>query len=60
MDFTEWTEFEANRIVHLGALVPEEERADYMRVQIEGAIRKAFAHGRDGLTERDPPRAVSS
>lgn len=36
MDFNEWTEFEANRIVHMGALTPEE------RVQIEGAIRKAF------------------
>jgi hypothetical protein len=57
--FAEWIEFEAERIIHMGALVPEDHRADYMLVQIQGALKKAYAHGRDGLTERDPPRAVS-
>ena len=60
MDLAEWIEFEANRIVRMGAQLSEEHRADYMRVQIEAALKKAFAHGRDRLTERDPPRAVSS
>jgi hypothetical protein len=59
MNFSEWTIFEASRIVSMGLRLPEEDSADYMRAQIEGALRKAFAHGRDGLTETDPPRAVS-
>jgi hypothetical protein len=58
MDFSEWIKFEAGRIVSVGFAVPEEHRADYMRIQIEAALRKAFAHGRDGLTETDPPRAI--
>jgi hypothetical protein len=59
MTFAEWIDFEAERIVHMGALVAEENRAGYVVVQIQAALRKAYAHGRDGLTERDPPRAVS-
>jgi hypothetical protein len=57
MGFPEWVKFEAGRIVSLGLAAPEEQRAVYMRVQIELALRKAFAHARDGLTETDPPRA---
>ena len=60
MDFSEWIKFEADRIIRMGAVVPEEHRADYMRIQIEGALRKSFAHGRDGLTETDQPRAISN
>jgi hypothetical protein len=59
MDFAEWIEFEAGRIVSMGLRLPEEHSADYIRVQIKGALRKAFAHGRDGLTEQDQPRAAS-
>jgi hypothetical protein len=59
MTFAEWIEFEAERIVHMGALVADENRAGYVVVQIQAALRKAYAHGRDGLTELDPPRAVS-
>jgi hypothetical protein len=59
MTFAEWINFEADRIVHMGALVAEEDRADYVRVQIEAALRKAFAHGRDGLSDREPPRAAA-
>ena len=58
MNFSEWIKFEAERIVSMGLPLPEEHRADYMRIQIEAALRKAFAHGRDGLAESDPPRAV--
>ena len=57
--FVEWVSFEANRIVEMGLAAPDEHRADYMRVQIEAAIRKAAAHFRDGLGPDDPPRAVS-
>ena len=59
MNFSEWIEFEAGRIVSMGLRLPEDHRADYIRVQIQGALRKAFAHGRDGLTETDQPRLVS-
>jgi hypothetical protein len=59
MNFAEWVEFEAGRIVGKGLRLSEEQRADYIRVQIVGALRKAFAHGQDGLTEIDQPRAVS-
>lgn len=45
MDFAEWIKFEAGRIVSMGLAVPEEHRADYMRIQIECALRKTFAHG---------------
>lgn len=41
-----------------GLRFSEEDRADYIKVQIQGALKKAFGHGRDGLTETDEPRAV--
>jgi hypothetical protein len=59
MTFAEWINFEAERIVHMGALVAEENQAGYMVVQIQAALKKAYARGRDGLTELDPPRTVS-
>ena len=58
MTFTEWINFEADRIVSMGLRLPQEHQADYMRIQIVGALRKALAHGRDGLSDDDPPRAV--
>jgi hypothetical protein len=58
MNFAEWIDFEAARIVRMGLLAPEEHQADYMKVQIKVALKKAFAHGRDGLVETDEPRAV--
>ncbi len=54
----EWIKFEADRIVRMGLLAPEEHRADYMRIQIEAAMRKATEHGRDGLSDDDLPHAV--
>jgi hypothetical protein len=58
LNFAEWTRFEAERIVRMGLLAPEDVRADYMQIQMEAALNKAFAHGRDGLTEQDRPRAM--
>jgi hypothetical protein len=56
--FTEWINFEADRIVSMGLRTSPEHRADYMRVQIMAALRTALAHGRDGRSDNDPPRAV--
>jgi hypothetical protein len=58
MNFAEWINFEAARIVRMGLLAPEEHRADYMKVQIQAALKKAYDHGRDGLAETDAPRAI--
>jgi len=58
MTFADWIDFEATRIVSMGLRLPEEHRADYIKVQIQAALKKAFGHGRDGLTETDEPRAV--
>jgi hypothetical protein len=52
MHLSEWIEFEAERIVHMGSLVPTEHRSDYVRVQIEAALRKAFAHGETASQRR--------
>jgi hypothetical protein len=58
MTFADWIDFEATRIVSMGLRLPEEHRADYIKVQIQAALKKAFGHGRDGLTETDESRAV--
>ena len=55
-DFAEWRKFAAKHIVDSSALVvPEEARPSYIRVQIEAALGRAYAHGRNALTESDPP-----
>jgi hypothetical protein len=58
MTFTEWINFEADRIVSMGLRLAPEHQADYMRIQIVAALHKALTHGRDGLSDNDPPRAV--
>jgi hypothetical protein len=58
LTFAEWIPFEAERIVTLSMAAPDGHRADYMRIQIEAALKKAGAHFRDGLTNEDPPRAI--
>jgi len=57
MNFSDWIEFEADRILRVGSQLESEHKNDYMKVQIVAALKKAFAHGRDGLTVGDEPRA---
>ena len=45
-------------MVEVGLLGPEQDRADYMRVQIQSALWKAAHHFEDGMKASDPPRAV--
>jgi hypothetical protein len=57
MNFSDWIEFEADRILRMGSQLESEHKNDYMKVQIVAALKKAFSHGRDGLTAGDEPRA---
>lgn len=57
MKFSEWMSYEAERIYKLGMKLPDEHREDYIKVQIIAALNKAFAHGRDGLSVLEEPRA---
>lgn len=59
MDGNYWTyaEWEANtidKIVKGSLSAPEEHREDYLRCQIEAAVRQALRHGQAGLSENDP------
>lgn len=58
MTFAKWIDFEAARIVRMDLLLSEKHRAEYIKVQMQDALKKAFHHGGDGLTEADEPRAV--
>lgn len=54
MLFSQWIEFEAERIVTMGLRGPSEHQDGYMRANIESAIRKAVAHIKAGYSESDP------
>ena len=43
-----------------GFRAPEEERAEWIKFQIELALKKALAHGRDGLADISTSRAVAN
>lgn len=58
LTFAQWIEFEARRIPEMGLQTPPEHQADYIYVQIATAPRKAFAHGRDGMSDADLPRTT--
>ena len=57
MTFSKWIEFEARRIADMSEALPEQHRSDYIVVQVEAALHKAFAHGKDGLSVDADPRA---
>jgi hypothetical protein len=52
--FLEWKHHTVEKIVELGLGAPEEHRADYLRAQIDLAIKKALRHGRSGRGVDDP------
>jgi len=56
LTFAEWIEFESRRIASLGLSVQAhtpELAEGWIEAQVAGAIRTAYAHGRDGLTRDD-------
>jgi hypothetical protein len=52
--FSEWLTATVNKIATIAPSVPEEHREDYLRVQIEQAIKQALRHGRSGRSDDDP------
>jgi len=52
--FNEWTRHTVEKIVTLGLAASEDDKADYLRVQIKAAIQQALRHGRSGLGDDDP------
>jgi hypothetical protein len=52
--FSEWERRTIDKIVAMGLAVPEEHRADYLRLQIALAIEQALRHGRSGRADDDP------
>jgi hypothetical protein len=53
--YREWLAATVNKIATLGASVPDlQDREDYLRVQIEQAIRKAHRHGQSRWGDDDP------
>ncbi len=54
LTFAEWVENTVRKIVVLGLAAPEEDRADYLEVQIRSAIMQSLRHGRSGASDDDP------
>ena len=52
--YAEWIKHTVDKIVKMGLAAPQEHRADYLRVQIESALRKSFRRGQSGRSENDP------
>jgi hypothetical protein len=52
--FNEWVDNTVVKIVALGLAVPEEHRADYLKIQIRAAIMQALRHGRSGASDEAP------
>jgi hypothetical protein len=52
--YSEWLKHTVDKIVTLGLSAPAEHREDYLRVQIEAAIRQSLRHGRSGRSDDDP------
>jgi len=52
--YSEWAENTIEKIVTMGLALPEEHRADWLRLQIGLAIKHAVRHGRSGLGDDDP------
>ena len=52
--FREWKHHTIEKILGMGLAVPEEHRADYLRLQVDLAIEQALRHGRSGLGDDEP------
>ncbi len=57
--YEEWEKHTIDKIVRVAMAVSEEDREDWLRVQIKAAIRQSLAHGRSGRSDTDPVRSVT-
>jgi len=54
LTFAQWLQHRADRLAELGLAAPEEDRADYMRVQARSLARDTVLFARRGLADDDP------
>jgi hypothetical protein len=52
--YREWLYNTVEKIAVMGSSAPEEDRPDYLRVQVRSAIEQALRHGRSGRSDDDP------
>lgn len=52
--YNEWAENTVEKIVTMGLMLPEEHRADWLRLQIGLSLKHALRHGRSGAADDDP------
>jgi len=52
--YDEWAAHTVEKIVSMGLPLPEEHRADYLRLQISLALNQALRHGRSGRSNDEP------
>ncbi|KTW17942.1 hypothetical protein [Sphingomonas sanguinis] len=52
--YDEWVAQTIEKIVSVSLTIPEENRTDWLRLQIGLAIDKALRHGLSGRTNSDP------
>jgi hypothetical protein len=52
--YDEWAANTVEKIVTMGLALPDEHRADWLRLQIGLAIKHSLRHGRSGRADHDP------
>jgi hypothetical protein len=52
--YDEWEANTVEKIVTMGLALPDERRADWLRLQIGLAIKHSLRHGRSGRGDHDP------
>jgi hypothetical protein len=52
--YEEWSANTVEKIVTTGLTLPEEHRADWLRLQISLGLNQSLRHGRSGRGDQDP------
>jgi len=52
--YDEWATNTVEKIVTIGLMLPEEHRADWLRLQIGLGLKHSLRHGRSGRGDGDP------
>jgi len=51
--YDQWATHTIEKIVTMGLMLPEEHRADWLRLQIDLGLKQALRHGRSGRGDQD-------